>query len=157
IGCSQSSVAARATSHCCSEGRDMMGGEHPFISGSDETAFDPWLEFKRTLESTGERWLNHREAIDLLQKREPIPIGAAEAILDDLGVAYFADGGAFARQSGKSTAVRWHWFHDTDFQTNKPNRGNTFVSEADLIYWHDRNRTPTATAQPPKGRTGRPQ
>jgi hypothetical protein len=111
-----------------------MSDEAPFIT-ADEPAFDAWLDFRRTLELTGERWLLHSEAIDLLRKREPVSIGRAEAILDDLRERYFA---------GERTGVRWHWFRD-DGLLSKPTRGNTFVSEADLIYWHDQIRTP----QPP--------
>jgi hypothetical protein len=109
---------------------------------SDEPDLDPLVDFKRALELTGERWLSFSEAVALLREREPMSVGQAEAIIDDLRMAYFAVGRTpFDRQAGKSTAVRLHWFHDTDFRTNKPNRGNTFASEADLIYWHDRNRT----------------
>ena len=105
-------------------------------------------DFKRALELTGERWLSFLEAVALLREREPMSIGQAEAYIDDLRVAYFADGGSFGRQSGKSATVRWHWFHDTDFLTNEPNRGNTFVSEADLIHWHNRNTLAPKPAPP---------
>ena len=111
--------------------------EAPFISGADEPDLDRLADFKVALELTGERWLSFSEAAALLRKREPMSIGQAEATIDDLRIAYFADGGPFDRQSGKSATVRWQWFHDTDFQKNKPNRGNTFVSEADLIHWHN--------------------
>jgi hypothetical protein len=101
-------------------------------------------DFRRVLEASGERWLSFHEAVVLLREREPMSVGQAQAMIDDLRMAYFADGGQFARQSGKSATVRFHWFHDTDFLTNKPKRGNTFISEADLIYWHAAPKTPAS-------------
>jgi hypothetical protein len=103
---------------------------------SDEAEID----FKRTLELTGERWLSHSEAVALLRDREPMSVGHAEDTLDDLRKRYFA---------GERTGLRWHWFRD-DGLLSKPTRGNTFVNEADLIYWHDRNRIPTPAATPPE-------
>jgi hypothetical protein len=120
----------------------MGGDEHPFID-PDAPDPDPMADFKRALELTGERWLSFSEAVALLRDREPISIGQAEAVIDGLHKAHFA---------GNSTGIRWHWFHDTDFRTNKPNRGNTFLSDADLIYWLDRNRPVPAV----QGRAGAP-
>jgi hypothetical protein len=93
--------------------------ESPFI-GLDGGEPDRFLDFKRMLELTGEQWLNHAEAIDLLRKREPMSIGAAEAILDELREKYFA---------GEKAGVRWQWFRDdTDFfsTTNKPSINTVF-------------------------------
>ena len=112
------------------------------------------------IERTGERWLSFSEAVALLREREPMSIGQAEAIIDDLRMAYFADGGPFDRRSGKSTPVRWHWFHDTNFLTNKPNRNNTFVSEADLIQWLEAaapGMTPTYGPRAPAPRASKTQ
>ena len=81
-----------------------MSDEHPFISGIsgglDEAEFDPVMDAARLLEQTGERWLSLSEAVALLRKREPMSIGHAEHILDDLRVAYFA-----GRRSGRSAPV----------------------------------------------------
>lgn len=85
-------------------------------------------------------------------------IGQAEAIIDDLRVAYYADGGPWRRQSGNAAAVRCHYYsYAFGFGPPRPPgippRGNTFVSEADLIYWHDRNTsTPKSEPSPPPAR-----
>jgi hypothetical protein len=91
---------------------------------SDIAPIEAWLDFKRTLELTGERWLSFAEAVALVRKREPMSIGRAEFMVDK------------ARKSGK---VRWHWFHDGDFLLDKPNRGNTFLEEGDLVDWISRH------------------
>jgi hypothetical protein len=92
---------------------------------SDEAEAD----FKRTLEligdQAGDRWLSFAQAVALIREREPMSIGEAEFTVDE------------ARKSGK---VRYHWFRD-DGLLSKPTRGNTFVSEADLVSWHDKYRT----------------
>lgn len=123
---------------------------HPFISGADEPDFDPLADFRRTLELTGERWLSFSEAVALLREREPMSIGYAEHILDDLRVAYFAAGGPFARQSGKSVPVRWYFVRGIGLLEEKPHRENTFVSEADLIYWLDQNWPAPKSAPSPR-------
>jgi hypothetical protein len=139
-----------------------MANEHPFI-GLDEGEFDPVIDAARLLEQTGERWLSFSEAVALLREREPISIGQAQAIIDDLWVAYFAGGGLFPRQSGKSAPVRWYFVRGIGLLGEKPHRENTFVSEADLIYWHDRNTsTPksapaAAAARTPAPRASKPQ
>jgi hypothetical protein len=113
--------------------------EPPFI-GLDEGELDPMMDAARLLEQTGERWLSFSEAVALLREREPMSIGHAEHILDDLRVAYLAGGGPFARQSGKSAPVRCYFVRGIGLLGEKPHRENTFVSEADLIYWLDQNR-----------------
>jgi hypothetical protein len=126
----------------------LRAGHYLGWGGPDEPAdLDPLVDFKRALELTGEKWLSFSEAVALLREREPaMSIGQAEAIIGDLRAAYFADGGPFARQSGKSTAVRFQWFRGGGFfPLKEPNSGNTFVSMGDLIYWHDRS---TAVPEP---------
>jgi hypothetical protein len=121
-----------------------MSDEHPFISGIsgglDEGELDPVMDAARLREQTGERWLSFSEAVALLREREPISIGQAQAIIDDLWVAYFAGGGLFPRRSGKSAPVRWYFVRGIGLLGEKPHRENTLVNEPDLIYWHDRNR-----------------
>jgi hypothetical protein len=106
------------------------------------------------IERTGERWLSFSEAVALLREREPMSIGQAEAIIDDLRLAYWR------RQSGNAAAVRCHYYsYAFGFgrPLGEPRRGNTFVSEADLIYWHDRNTsTPKSEPSPPPARTPAP-
>jgi hypothetical protein len=115
--------------------------EHPFI-GLDEFEPDPLMDAARLLEQTGERWLSFSEAVALLREREPaMSIGRAEKIIDDFRVAYLAGGGPFARQSGESAPVRCKFIRGIGLFNEKPNRENTLVSEDDLIYWHDCNRT----------------
>jgi hypothetical protein len=109
------------------------------VSGLDADEPDPLDGVYRLLEQLPESWLSFSEAVELLREREPMSVGQAEAIIDDLRLAYYADGGPFARQSGKTPAVRYVWFYGVELP-NRPHRGNSFVSEADLIYWHDRNR-----------------
>src|SRR6516162_3152667 len=128
-----------------------MSDEHPFISGIsgglDEAEFDPVMDAARLLEQTGERWLSFSEAVALLREREPMSIGHAEHILDDLRVAYFAGGGPFARQSGKSVPVRWFFVWAIGLFNQKPHRDNTLVNEPDLIYWQDCNRDTVNNSQ----------
>ena len=123
-----------------------MSGEHPFISGIsgglDEGELDPVMDAARLQEQTGERWLSFSEAVALLREREPMPIGPAEHILDDLRVAYFA-----GRRSGKSAPVRWFFVWGVGLFNKEPHRGNTLVNEPDLIYWHDRNRDTVNNSQ----------
>jgi hypothetical protein len=114
--------------------------EPPFI-GLDEGELDPMMDAARLQEQTGERWLSFSEAVALLREREPVSIGHAEHILDDLRVAYLAGGGPFARQSGKSAPVRCYFVRSVGLLGEKPHRDNTFVNQDDLIYWQDRNRT----------------
>jgi hypothetical protein len=114
---------------------------------------------ERLQEQTGERWLSFSEAVALLREREPMSIGQAEAIIDDMRLAYYADGGPWRRQSGNAAAVRCRYFYGFGFggPPDKPHRGNTFVSEADLIYWHDRNTlTPKLAPSPQSSRTPAP-
>jgi hypothetical protein len=111
------------------------------------------------IERTGERWLSFSEAVALLREREPMSIGQAEAIIDDLRVAYYADCGPWRRQSGNAAAVRCRYFYGFGFgrPPKIPHRGDTFVSEADLIYWHDRNTsTPKSEPSSPPARTPAP-
>jgi hypothetical protein len=116
-----------------------MSDEHPFISGIsgglDEAEFDPVMDAARLLEQTGERWLSFSEAVALLRESEPMSIGHAEHILDDLRAAYFA-----GRKSGRSSPVRWYFVWGVGLFNKEPHRDNTLVNEPDLIYWHDRNR-----------------
>jgi hypothetical protein len=127
--------------------------EPPFI-GLDEGELDPMMDAARLLEQTGERWLSFSEAVALLREREPMSIGHAEHILDDLRVAYLAGGGPFARQSGKSAPVRCYFVRGIGLLGEKPHRENTFVSEADLIYWLDQNRpAPKSAPSPQPSRT----
>jgi hypothetical protein len=93
------------------------------------------------IERTGERWLSFSEAVALLR------------------VAYYADGGPWRRQSGNAAAVRCRYFYGFGFgrPPKIPHRGDTFVSEADLIYWHDRNTsTPKSEPSSPPARTPAP-
>ena len=124
-----------------------MSDEPPFI-GLDEGELEPLMDAARLLEQTGERWLLFSEAVALLRQREPtMSIGQAQAIIDDFRVAYFASGGPFARQSGKSAPVRWYFVWSIGLFNQKPHRDNTLVNEPDLIYWHDRNRDPVNNSQ----------
>ena len=114
---------------------------------------------KGLIERTGERWLSFSEAVALLREREPMSIGQAEAIIDDMRLAYYADGGPWLRQSPNAAAVRCHYLTPLGFgrPLGIPERGRTFVSEADLIYWHDRNTsTPKSEPSPPPARTPAP-
>ena len=130
-----------------------MSDEPPFI-GLDEGELEPLMDAARLLEQTGERWLLFSEAVALLRQREPtMSIGQAQAIIDDFRVAYFASGGPFARQSGKSAPVRWYFVWSIGLFNQKPHRDNTLVNEPDLIYWHDRN---TSTPSPRPARTPAP-
>jgi hypothetical protein len=123
-----------------------MSDEHPFISGKsgglDEAEFDPVMDAARLLEQTGERWLSFSEAVALLREREPMSIGHAEHILDDLRVAYFA-----GRRSGRSAPVRWFFVWGVGLFNKEPHRDNTLVNEPDLIDWHDRNRDTVNNSQ----------
>lgn len=134
-----------------------MSDEPPFI-GLDEGELEPLMDAARLLEQTGERWLLFSEAVALLRQREPtMSIGQAQAIIDEFRAAYFAGGGPFARQSGKFPPVRWYFVRGIGLFQQKPHRDNTFVSEADLIYWHDRNtstsRRPARTPAPRASKT----
>jgi len=106
----------------------MSSDEDDFISAGDAAPPDEAeAAFKKALELTGEKWLTHSQIVELLTARGSMSVGAADAIVDTLRAASFAN---------KPTGVRWQWFHDTDFRTtNKPNRGNTWASEADVNYW----------------------
>jgi len=129
-----------------------VSDETPLI-GLDEGELGPLMDAARLLEQTGERWLSFSEAVALLRERSPMSIGRAEKIIDDFRVAYFAGGGPFARQSGKSAPVRCYFVRSIGLLNEKPHRGNTFVSEADLIYWQDNNRSPPSPApSPPRAR-----
>jgi len=134
-----------------------VSDEPPFI-GLDEGELEPLMDAARLLEQTGERWLLFSEAVALLREREPtMSIGQAQAIIDNFRAAYFAGGGPFARQSGKFPPVRWHFVRGISLFQQQPHRDNTFVSEADLIYWHDRNTsTPKSEPSPPAARTPAP-
>jgi hypothetical protein len=119
--------------------------------------FDPLMDAARLLEQTGERWLSFSEAVALLRERGPMSIGQAQAIIDDFRVAYFAGGGPFARQSGKSAPVRWYFVRGIGLLGEKPHRENTFGSEADLIYWLDQNwPAPKSAPSPQPSRTPAP-
>jgi hypothetical protein len=130
--------------------------EHPFISGTDEPHLDPLMDAARLLEQTGERWLSFSEAVALLRERSPMSIGRAEKIIDDFRVAYFAGGGPFARQSGKSAPVRCYFIRSIGLLNEKPHRGNTFVNQPDLIDWHDRKTPKSAPSAPPPAPTPAP-
>jgi hypothetical protein len=128
----------------------------PFI-GLDEGELEPLMDAARLLEQTGERWLSFSEAVALLRERGPMSIGQAQAIIDDFRVAYFAGGGPFARQSGKSAPVRWYFVRGIGLLGEKPHRENTFVSDADLIYWLDQNwPAPKSAPLPQPSRTPAP-
>ena len=138
-----------------------MSDELPFI-GLDEGELEPLMDAARLLEQTGERWLLFSEAVALLREREPtMSIGQAQAIIDEFRAAYFAGGGPFARQSGKFPPVRWYFVRGVGLFQQKPHRDNTFVSEADLIYWQDTNRSPAPSPaslpRTPAPRTSRAQ
>ena len=128
--------------------------DEPTFVGLDEGELEPLMDAARLLEQTGERWLLFSEAVALLREREPtMSIGQAQAIIDEFRAAYFAGGGPFARQSGKFPPVRWYFVPGIGLFNEKPHRGNTFVSEADLIYWQDNNRSPPSPApSPPRAR-----
>lgn len=111
-----------------SPGREKLAPMSSASSGDAMSSDEAEADFWKTLELTGEKWLTHPEIVELLTTRGSMSVGAADAIVDTLRAAFFAN---------KPTGVRWHWFHDTDFLTNKPNRGNTRASEADVIYWLD--------------------
>lgn len=103
---------------------------------------EPEADFRRSLEligeQTGDRWLPFADQVALLLGREPMSIGRAQAMADA------------ARNSGE---VRWQWFRD-DGLLSKPTRGNTFLSETDLIDWLNRNRPPPP-ALPSSSQKGR--
>ena len=133
-----------------------MSDEPPFIE-LDEGELEPLMDAARLLEQTGERLLSFSEAVALLRERGPMSIGQAQAIIDDFRVAYFAGGGPFARQSGKSAPVRWYFVRGIGLLGEKPHRENTFVSEADLIYWLDQNwPAPKSAPSPQPSRTPAP-
>jgi hypothetical protein len=131
--------------------------DEPSFIGLDEGELEPLMDAARLLEQTGERWLSFSEAVALLRERGPMSIGQAQAIIDDFRVAYFAGGGPFARQSGKSAPVRWYFVRGIGLLGEKPHRENTFLSDADLIYWLDQNwPAPKSAPSPRPARTPAP-